>query len=46
MLAVAIRFPGNTDYLAYAFCAYPIAVMIANKKIRKLKPKTITNNRD
>ena len=42
MLAVAIRFPGNTDYLAYAFCVYPLAVMIANRKIRKLKPKTIT----
>jgi uncharacterized membrane protein len=46
MLAVAIRFPGNTDYLAYAFCAYPFAVIVANKKIRKLKPKTTTNNRD
>jgi uncharacterized membrane protein len=43
MVVVAILYPGNTDYLAYAFCAYPVAVMISNKRLRKLKPPVTAN---
>jgi uncharacterized membrane protein len=42
LVLVAILYPGNTDDLAYAFCAYPFAVMISNRKIKKFKPKTTT----
>jgi uncharacterized membrane protein len=39
---VAIIFPGNTEYLEYAFCAYPVSIFISNKKVRKYKPTTTT----
>jgi uncharacterized membrane protein len=41
MLLVAILFPGNADYLAYAFCVYPVVLRITNKKLRKFKPHAI-----
>lgn len=40
MLLVAILFPGNAQYLGYAFCTYPVGVRISNNKLRKFKPKT------
>jgi uncharacterized membrane protein len=42
MALTVIVYPGNTDDVAYSFCAYPILVFISNRKIRKLKPKTTT----
>jgi uncharacterized membrane protein len=42
MLLVVFMAPGNTDDLAYAFCGYPVALFITNRKIKKLKPKTTT----
>ncbi len=42
MSLAAIIYPGNTDDVAYSFCAYPILVFISNQKIRKFKPKTTT----
>lgn len=42
MFVVAIVYPGNTDNVAYAFCAYPVLLFISNRKIRKYKPKTTT----
>ncbi|HUB62491.1 MAG TPA: TMEM175 family protein [Puia sp.] len=43
MFLVAISYPGNTDNVAYAFCAYPILVFISNRRVRKFKPKTTTS---
>ena len=40
---VAVLYPGNTDYLAYAFCAFPVAIMISNRKLRKFKPSETAN---
>jgi uncharacterized membrane protein len=37
MVLVAVLYPGNTDYLAYAFFAFPVAVMISNRRLRKFK---------
>jgi uncharacterized membrane protein len=40
LLLVAILFPGNSKYLAFGFCVYPLAIRISNNKLKKFKPKT------
>jgi uncharacterized membrane protein len=40
MVLIAIIFPGNTQYLTYAFGAYAIGLSVSNRRVRKFKPKT------
>jgi uncharacterized membrane protein len=39
MVLVSVLFPGNTEYLSYAFLLIPLAIAYTRKKSRKFKPK-------
>lgn len=45
MLLVAFRYPNNTDYLADAFCLYPFAIILANRRTRRLKKPDMETER-
>ena len=43
LVLVGILFPGNPDYIGYAFLLIPVVISRVNRKVKKYKPKTIAS---